>query len=88
MASDWIERLDEEVDRVRQTRDELRVQMHLAAAEAKDSWAGLEERWQRLEQRLERIGRATHEASDDVHDATRSLLQELKHGYEKIRDVL
>lgn len=38
------ERLHNEVDRLRQTRDELRVQIDLGKMEASDVWRGVEER--------------------------------------------
>ncbi len=38
-----------ELDALRHLRDELRVQVHLASAEAKTQWGRLEERWHALE---------------------------------------
>lgn len=88
MATDWLDRIEEEVDRLRQTRDELRVQAHLGAVEVKDRWARLEKSWHELEAHAKRVGAAAHDASDDVEEATRQLVDELKHGYEKIRSAL
>ena len=88
MEKDWTDRVDEEVDRLRQTRDELRVQVHLGAAEAKDLWAQLEDVWHQLQARVHRLGDATHDAAEDVENATRLLVDELKHGYEKIKGAL
>ena len=88
MEKDWTEWVDEEVDRLRQTRDELRVQVHLGAAEAKDAWEHLEDVWHRLQDRAHRVGDATQDAAEDVQNATRLLVDELKHGYEKIKGAL
>lgn len=88
MESEWKERVDEEVERLRQTRDELRVQAHLGAAEAKDAWGQLEHAWQQLQSRVERIGDATHDAAEDVEEATRLLIDELRQGYDRIKDAL
>jgi uncharacterized protein YjbJ (UPF0337 family) len=88
MAIDWKERLHDEVDTLRQARDELRVQMHLGAADAKDVWAKVEKSWEHLEGRLKRIGDVTQEAADEVEDATRLLVDEIKEGYQKIRKAL
>lgn len=85
---DWRDLLDEEVDILRQTRDELRVQAHLGAAEARDAWTQLEHAWEQLQSRLQRIGDATHETAEDVEDATKLLLDELRQGYDRIKGAL
>ena len=85
---DWRVALDEDMDVLRRTRDELRVQVHLGATEAKDAWAQLDHVWHQLQARVNRLGEATHTAVDDVEDATRLLLDELKHGYERIKQAL
>ncbi len=88
MEKDWKDRVDEEVDRLRQTRDELKVQVHLGAADAKDAWSQLEHAWQKLQSRVKRIGDVTQESAEDVEDATKLLLDELREGYQRIKDAL
>jgi hypothetical protein len=36
--SNWKQLLEDEIDVLRQGRDELRVQMHLGAADAREVW--------------------------------------------------
>ena len=40
--------LDQMVQKVRQQRDELKVKIHLAKAEAEDEWATAEKKWEEL----------------------------------------
>lgn len=81
-------RLDEEVKTLQLTRDELRVQIHLGAAEARDRWTRLEKSWDHLEARLKRLGQATQESVEDVERAAKSLVEEIKLGYKHIRDFM
>jgi len=82
------DRLDNLVEDVKRIRDELEVQIHLAAADAKDEWAGLEKKWQRLRGRLDSVGKVADDAAEDVGDALDLLGDELKKGYERIRKML
>lgn len=66
-------------------RDELRVQAHLAKAEAKDLWDDLENKWKEFEPRARQVADATADASKDVADATRKLGKEILAGYERIK---
>lgn len=88
MSEDWRERLHAEADTLRGLRDELRVQLHLGAAEVRDSWEELEAKWHQFEGKLGNLGKATSDAADGVESATELLLDELKRGYARIRDSL
>ena len=74
--------------RLERQRDELRVQAHLAKAEARDEWEELEEKWEQLKGKLRNVGEQADEASDDVKAAASLLIDELKKGYERIRERL
>ena len=84
----WRDVLEEDLNDLRRTRDELRVQVHLGALEARETWAELEQAWHQLQTRAQRIGEATHEAADDFAEATGLLVDELRHGYERIKRAL
>ena len=88
MEKDWKERLDDEVETLRQARDELRVQLHLGAADAKETWEGVERSWEHLEARLKRLAEATQESAEDVGEAAKILVGEIKAGYKHVRDFL
>ena len=76
------------IEEIRHVRDEVNLQIHLAAAEAKDEWEALEEKWTHFEAKAERVGHAAGEAAGEVGDALELLGEELRKGYHKIRDQL
>lgn len=80
--------LDRMVADLQTQRDELRVRLHLAKAEAKDEWEKLEKKWEHLRGRLEVVGREAKDASKDVLAATRLLAREIKEGYDRVRALL
>ena len=88
MAKDWKERLDDEIETLKQARDELRVQVHLGAAEAREVWEKVERSWGHLEGKLKRLGEATQESADEVEEAAKLLVDEIKTGYKNVRDSL
>ena len=88
MSNDVEERVREAVAKLRTERDELRVQMHLAAAEVRDEWEELEEGWDALEARLTAAGHEAADASRDVGAALALVSEEVAIAYRRIRDRL
>ncbi len=86
--SDQASDLHREFESLRTTRDELRVQLHLGAAEVRDRWEELERAWQHLESHVKRLAETASEATDDVEQAASLLVDEIKHGYQRIKDVI
>jgi len=82
MAND---RFRPELDTLRAARDELRVQLHLAGAEARDRFEELERRWHRLEGKLGVLADTAAEDAHEVGDAVSLLLHEIREGYEHLR---
>jgi len=80
--------VNEILDELRTTRDELRLKMHLAGAEARDEWEVLEQKWEHLRVRAGHVGEATGEAAEDVGDALEAVGAELRKGYKRIREAL
>ncbi len=81
---------DDIIEELKQKRDELRVQVHLASKEIKDEWED-------LEQKMEELSVKTRQFSDDaklketgegISEALGQLGSELKRGYQRIRDAL
>ncbi len=68
---------------LKQKRDELRLQMHLASKEAQDEWEELEEKMQEFSSRAE-LGKT----SEGLGDALGKLGQELKLGYKRLRNAI
>jgi hypothetical protein len=70
---------------VLQQRDELRVKLHLAKADARDEWEALEGKWTELQARLAQAQESAGESMQDIEAAARLLGEEILKGYERIR---
>ena len=79
------ESLQREVEALTRARDELKLQLSLAKSEAKDEWARLETSFERLQGEIKRIGIDAREPLKDISSAARTLLDELKKGYAKVK---
>jgi CBS domain-containing protein len=86
--ADMGKRIDEEVEDLRRLRDELRVQMHLAKAEAKELWDDMEQRFSDIEGKAKQVMRQAEEPLEDIGEAARLLADEIRSGYRRIRDML
>ena len=77
--------LQRELDSLVRTRDELRVQANLAKADARKEWDRLDAGLLRLQDELKLVGEHSKDAVHDIATASRTLLDELKHGYERFK---
>ncbi len=71
------------IEALKQRRDELRVQMHLASKEARDEWEELEEKMQDFTEKAR-----LRETSQGLGKALSQVGEELKSGYDRIRQAL
>ena len=76
-----------ELEQLRRVRDELRVQVHLGRAEAEALWEKLEQRLEDAEARVRGFASQAEEPVQDVADAFRHLIDEIRSGYQKLRDL-
>ncbi|HKK03024.1 MAG TPA: hypothetical protein VKA17_04450 [Gammaproteobacteria bacterium] len=83
-----LSRQQKAVEKLRQERDELRLQVHLGRAELQEEWQALEHKWETLEARLADAAGEAREASQDIGAAIGVLTDELGHAYRRIRDKL
>jgi len=83
--SEWLQR---ELNDLRRTRDELRVQTHLGRAEMRERWDALDRALETLEQRAKRASRAAEQPLKQVEDDVRKLARDLREGYRSIRDAI
>lgn len=74
-------------DAVIQQRDELRVKMHLAKADARDEWEKLEGKWGEAQTKFAEVKKAADESVENIEAAARLLADELLKGYERIRKL-
>jgi hypothetical protein len=80
--------MKEEVEALRQVRDELRVQAELGRAELRDRWEGLEKRFHELEGKVRSAGDAAQGDAENVKEAARLLAEEIREGYRHMRSRL
>ena len=80
--------LGDEIEKLREVRDELRVQAELGRAELRDRWHELERSWHQLEGRLKLARDGAREDSQNVREAARLLASELRESYEHLRERL
>jgi uncharacterized spore protein YtfJ len=80
--------VQKQLDRLAKTRDELRVQAQLAKTETRGELNRLEAVWQRVQDELRRVGDQSQGPVQDLGNAAGVLLDELKHGYERVKREL
>ena len=82
--------LDDIIEDLKQKRDELRVQIHLASKEAKDEWEELEEKMEDFSGQAKQFAddAKLKETGEGIGDALSQLGSELKRGYDRIREAL
>jgi hypothetical protein len=69
-------------------RDELKLQIHLAKADAKSEWAKLETTWQRIQEQVQLTRNGTEQPMKDLGSAAKTLIDELRSGYARVREQL
>src|SRR5436309_2026962 len=87
-TTDWRSALQRELEVVTRARDELRVRIHLAKADARDEWKKLEATWQRVQDEVRRASEQGKSPVREMGTAVRTLMDELKQSYARIREQL
>lgn len=73
------------LDELRTQRDELKVKLHLAKADARDEFAELEKQFEHLRGKLDAAGAEAGEIAGNVGAALGGVAEELRKGYERLR---
>lgn len=88
----WREKVDELVKELQQDRDELRVKAALGKAELKDELAELDARLDEMKARAAAWADKADDQIDDIlgdaREKTSGWMQELREGYQKLRERL
>jgi len=82
------EQIAKTLEHLKQQRDELQVQLHLAKADAKDEWTRLESQWDEIKPKLEAAREEVGKTAESVGAALGLAIDELKKGYERLRSRL
>jgi len=80
--------LQSAVQDLERRRDELKLKMHLAKADAKAEWDNAERKWEQIRTELKRAEQGGGEAMADVRDGAKKLVNEVTGAYERIRDQI
>jgi septation ring formation regulator EzrA len=80
--------LQRELNSLRQTAQELRVQAALARGDAKTECDRLESTLHRVHEDIQRMGEHVKTPLQDMETNARSLLKEVKQGFERLRRTL
>jgi hypothetical protein len=83
--ADMREELKKLEDSLLQQRDELRVKLHLAKADARDEWEVLEGKWAEAQVKFAQVQKSAGESMVDIEAAARLLGEEIQKGYDRIR---
>ncbi|NNL85324.1 MAG: hypothetical protein HKP27_06705 [Myxococcales bacterium] len=81
-------RFEGELRKLRTLRDELKLQLHLGSSDLKDRYEELEGKWHAFERRVAAAREVAREDTEEVTEATKLLLGEIRDGYRHIRDSL
>ena len=86
--ADAKEQITKAAEQLKQQRDQLRVKLHLAKADAKGEWARLEKQWEEMRPKLDAAGEEAGKTAESVGAALSLAMEELKKGYERLRKRL
>ncbi len=83
---------DEQVDKLisvlKQQRDELQLKLKLGSAEVKEQWEQLEKKLAKLTSKADRVGDVAEKTGEQVIEAAKLAADEIRKGYERIRNML
>ncbi len=79
---------DELSDTLKQQRDEIQLQIHLASMDAKEEWEQAEKKWATFVDDLGIVTDDTKEVGADIVHATKEIGDELKELYQSISERL
>lgn len=85
---DLKKEFDELTDTLKQQRDEIEVQIHLAGMEAKEEWQKAEKKWESFIESLDVITDDAKETSAELLHTTKIIGDELKETYKRISSRL
>ena len=88
MGDDLEDKFEQWVDDLATQRDELRVQLHLLKAEARDEWDELEEKWHHFESTMGRVGASAKESAAEIGAASQQLGEELSQAYKRLKSAI
>lgn len=80
--------LSRTINSLKQQRDEIRLQLHLAELEVKEEWDELEKKWNSLNDQYKPLKNAVGESSEQVWESVKALAGELNTSYKRVGKAL
>jgi len=80
--------IDDILESIKQQRDEINVQLHLAKAEVRDEWEKAEQKFEQFKSKADTVRHEMGDVSGDVLAALKITAEEIKKGYDRVRKVL
>ena len=80
--------VEELISDLKQQRDEIRVRLHLGGQELMDEWAKLDDQLNILIHRFDPLSEAVGESASGVWESLKLVGDEIKTGFERIRNSL
>ena len=80
--------LEDVISKLKQERDELKVQMHLASMDAKDEYERLSGKCDELTDQYEPVKGAVEDTAKNVFSALGLVADELKIGFQRVRKAI
>jgi len=80
--------IDDIIESLKQQKDEIRLQIHLASAEVRDELTQLERKLEELNSKADTLRKEAGNTSANVIEAARLVADEVKHGFDRIRKLL
>jgi hypothetical protein len=81
-------RMHEEFEKLKQRRDEIRVQLDLGKKDARAAWDEVEGKWQQLEGKVKVLASEARDAAEDVATAADVLMDEIREGFTRLRKLI
>ena len=81
-------RLKDELEKLEQMRDELRLHAHLFKADMKDEWESLEKKLEGVRRELRPVQDAAEQTLDEIGEATGLLIDSVFDGFKRLRDSI
>lgn len=73
----WVQ---EEYEKLKTRRDELRVQLDLGKKEVKDAWLVADQKWGELEKKVKLVRNLSKQTAGEVKQAADELVEEAREG--------
>lgn len=79
---------DQLITNLKQQRDEINVQLHLASMEAKEEWEKADAKWDELNKKINDIADEAKETGEEVITNAKTVAEELGYAYDRIKQRL